>query len=192
MADSKKRSLLDSDGELSTDFGAESQTEVVYCNECGTPNTGSAAFCRKCGHRLDEQEAEMVGVKARSGTSLGKSKNDALLEGPASRLDKIGAQVAAAGDTLIQLATYAGVAGMVITGLVVKQGLAAVLILGALVGLEAIRSGKQKRLGGVNALTNLFIIAMVCGIGITALVMNQGLAAVLIMGLWVALEAVRN
>jgi ribosomal protein L40E len=63
----RKRTILTEDGELRDVYDeAEApapQTELIYCNQCGTSNSSTAKFCRKCGHSLLEQEADVVGTE---------------------------------------------------------------------------------------------------------------------------------
>ncbi|HRE46681.1 MAG TPA: zinc ribbon domain-containing protein [Aggregatilineales bacterium] len=182
MAKSEQRTLLSSDGELNLG----EQSEVVYCNACGTANATSAAFCRKCGHNLEEQEADMVGVAA-LGSRLGiggKAKHDQ--EAAPVRRRNPGE------DLPVQITTLVGVAAMSITAFIRDQGVAVIPILIAWMIAEIARSQSKQPIGGVNVPINVTLVCIVTALSMAALITGQGAAVILISIVWMILEIIRS
>ncbi|GAB4552489.1 MAG: hypothetical protein OHK0023_20580 [Anaerolineae bacterium] len=178
--------MLESDGELSE--SALAAPEPLYCNECGSPNMPNARFCRKCGHNLEEQEADMVGIASRR---LVKSKNEAQ-EAAAEVVRNSGRNAA-----LLQLFTMMFVGAMSITGLVAAGGTTGGMVLFVLLAwflVELARSEARGKMTVEYVFTSIITMSFVTGMVITAFVAADGNSSgigVVILLAWFLVELVR-
>lgn len=179
-----KNPIISEDGELA--IGAAH----LYCTRCGAANPSDSNFCRKCGHSLEDQEAEMMGVPdLRQAASGAKSKTDRQAEADPEETHR---SVTAA--ALIQIFTMLSVAGMSITSFVMSGGdswPAAIPIFIAWFLVEGVRGSKRNRASVGYAISTILTVLLVCGLAITALVMNQAVAVIPIMIGWFLIEGIR-
>ncbi len=178
MSDAQRRARLGDDGELPELIEAQAG-ELLYCTQCGTVNPADARFCRKCGHSLEEQEADMVGLES-------------YREGKRKHAQQAEKRHSAAGAAVLQIMTMLSVAGVGITALVMGQGAALIPIVLAWFLIEAVRSSSEKVMTADRVVLGIFTVLLVSGLGITALVMSQGAAIILLMLGWFLIEAIRS
>lgn len=182
MGQSKRRRLIGEDGELT----AASDAEVLYCSRCGTANAPDSNFCRKCGHSLEDQEAEMMGVPGRAGASSAqKTKHDLHREMEQEEREDPHTNVA-----VVQVLNTLFALGMGITAFVTEQSAAIIPIAVAWLGVEAIRGNRP--LSSAQAAAQTLTALIVMGLSIAALVTGNGAAIIVLMVLWVALTAIRG
>ncbi len=177
MSDAKKRARLGDDGELPELIEAQAGA-LLYCTQCGTVNPADSRFCRKCGHSLEEQEADMIGLEH---LRDGKRKHTEQEKKPHN----------AAGAAVLQIITMSSVAGLGVTALVMEQGAALIPIILAWFLTETVRASSDKGITVDRVIIGIFTVLLVCGLGVTALVMGQGAAIILLMLGWFLIEAIR-
>jgi ribosomal protein L40E len=177
MSGAKKRARLGDDGELPELIEAQAG-ELLYCTQCGTVNPADSRFCRKCGHSLEEQEADMIGLEN-------------LREGKRKHAEQEEKRHNAAGAVVLQIITMLSVAGLGITALVMEQGAALIPIILAWFLTETVRASSRKGITTDRVIIGIFTILLVCGLGLTALVMSQGAAIILLMLGWFLIETIR-
>jgi F0F1-type ATP synthase assembly protein I len=180
-----KSPIISEDGELA--IGAAH----LYCTRCGAANPSNSNFCRKCGHSLEDQEAEMMGIPDLPHAVRGvKAKAD---QQQVVTPEEVHKSVVAA--TLIQIFTMLAVAGMGITAFVMGGGdswPAAIPIFIAWFLVEGVRGKKRLRAEVGYAISTILTVLLVCGLAITALTMNQAAAVIPIMIGWFLIEGIRS
>lgn len=177
MSDTQRRARLGDDGELPELIEAQAG-ELLYCTQCGTVNPVNSRFCRRCGHSLEEQEADMIGLE-----SYRESKRK-----HAEQEEK---RHNAAGAAVLQIITMLSVAGLGATALVTDQGAALIPIILAWFLTEAARASSKKVMTADRAIIGIFTVLLVSGLGATALFVSEGAAIILLMLGWFLIEAIR-
>jgi hypothetical protein len=194
METKRQRDLLGEDGELRQALDADSQAEPIYCTRCGTPNPARARYCRKCGHSLEEQEAEMIGLPSKDLRELAKAKNDAR-QAAARLATHPESERSASSAAVAQVMTMLCVAGMAIAAIVSRRGEAAPAVVPLIIGwflVEAVRGEGRRRMDPGRAIVTIFTVMIVAGIFIGTVVTGQWPVTVpLIIG-WFLIEAVRR
>lgn len=194
MPKGQKRTILTEDGELRDSTDESAELEPVFCTRCGTANPPESLYCRKCGHSLEEQAADVLGMKnfARGGA---KGKHDRLaLEEPEQDQQRAPAKAEGASHTnaaVAQVLTMLLVAGMGITALVMQSGEALIPIAVGWISVEAIHGG-NKAISVPQTLVRIFTLGLVAALCITALIMNSAVATIPLMIGWIAIEAIRG
>jgi ribosomal protein L40E len=177
MSDRKWRAQLSDDGEL-PELIEQAAGEPLYCTQCGALNPSQARFCHKCGHSLEEQAADVVGLSAL--VQAGRKKAQ-----PAERRHN------ALASALLQIVSMAGLTGLGAAALVMDQSAALIPIVLAWFLTEVVRQSSGKGVTVERALVGGFTVLLVASLGVTALIMGQGGALVLLMIGWFLIEAVR-
>jgi ribosomal protein L40E len=182
-----KRMRLGDDGELEEiSESSSAEAHVLYCNKCGASNNAGASFCRRCGHSLIDQEAEMMGVpdgKVGGEKQKGKEKQKSQK-----------AHEAAEGETALQVTTIVALGAATIVAFAAEQPIALVPLTITWVALEAIRNSLPKAITDED-IPNHIVTAIGMAAGIIAAVASDtiAVAAVIPLGLgWVILEAIRR
>ena len=177
MSERKWRAQLSDDGEL-PELIEQAAGEPLYCTQCGALNPSQARFCHKCGHSLEEQAADVVGLSAL--VQAGRKKAQ-----PAERRHN------ALASALLQIVSMAGLTGLGAAALVMDQSAALIPIVLAWFLTEVVRQSSGKGVTVERALVGGFTVLLVASLGVTALIMGQGGALVLLMIGWFLIEAVR-
>ena len=177
MSERKWRAQLSDDGEL-PELIEQAAGEPLYCTQCGALNPSQARFCHKCGHSLEEQAADVVGLSAL--VQAGRKKAQ-----PAERRHN------ALASALLQIVSMAGLTGLGAAALVMDQSAPLIPIVLAWFLTEVVRQSSGKGVTVERALVGGFTVLLVASLGVTALIMGQGGALVLLMIGWFLIEAVR-
>lgn len=194
----ESRTILTEDGELRESAEDAAALEPEFCTRCGTPNPPQSLYCRKCGHSLEEQAADVLGM-ANYRQPGSKGKHDRLAqeddEAPARARadDKITSRTHTA---VAQIMTMLGVAGMAITALVTsnrfpEHGVALLPIAIAWISIEGVRSG-HRPMHVSEALVSIFTMLIVVALTVVALVTGNGVAVIPLMIGWLSIEAIRH
>jgi ribosomal protein L40E len=176
--DSKRRINLEADGELPELIEAEAG-ELLYCTQCGAINPANARFCRKCGHSLEEQEADVIGLQD---LVRAKRKKAQASERPHSPLASV----------ILQVITLLSVAWLGLTALVMDQVSALIPIVLAWFLVEAVRNDSKKGITPERAVVGVLTAAAAALLRTAALFYGQGGAIILLMLGWFLTEAVRS
>jgi ribosomal protein L40E len=177
MSDRKWRAQLSDDGEL-PDLIEQEAGEPLYCTQCGALNSSQARFCHKCGHSLEEQAADVVGLSA-------------LVQAGRKKAQSAERRHNALASALLQIVSMAGLTGLGAAALVMDQSAALIPIVLAWFLTEVVRQSSGKGVTVERALVGGFTVLLVASLGVTALIMGQGGALVLLMIGWFLIEAVR-
>jgi ribosomal protein L40E len=178
MSDRKWRAQLSDDGEL-PELIEQAAGEPLYCTQCGALNPSQARFCHKCGHSLEEQAADVVGLSAL--VQAGRKKAQ-----PAERRHN------ALASALLQIVSMAGLTGLGAAALVMDQSAALIPIVLGMVSHRRSSVNRAAKASQRNARSSA--VSLCCwspALGVTALVMGQGSAVILLMFGWFLIEAVR-
>jgi hypothetical protein len=177
MPDRKWRAQLSDDGEL-PDLIVQEAGEPLYCTQCGALNPSQARFCHKCGYSLEEQAADIVGLSA-------------LMQAGRKKARSAERQRNALASALLQIISMASLTGLGAAALVMNQSAALIPIVLAWFLTEVVRQSGSKDVTVERALVGIFTVLLVASLGVTALVMGQGSALILLMVGWFLIEAVR-
>lgn len=192
----QRRTILTEDGELHDVDDSEMQPAPEYCTRCGTANPPESRFCRKCGHSLEEQAADVLGMTSRSSR---KSKHDRLAVEdedalPARRRAVAEETPSHASAAAAQILSMLMVVVMGITALVHAGGIHAGALIPIAIGwisVEAMRSSTKALTdsqAAVRAMTSLLVMVLV----LAAIIGNATGAVIPIMIGWVSIEGIRS
>lgn len=190
----QRRTILTEDGELRDAADESEGLEPVFCTRCGTANPPESLYCRKCGHSLEEQAADVLGMKNYA-RSTAKGKHDRLaLEEPDAEPERAPSRTDGASHTnaaVAQIITMLLVAGMGITALIMHSGEALIPIAIGWISVEAIHGGNRP-ISAPQALVRIFTLGLVAALCITALIMGSAVATIPLMIGWISIEAIRG
>jgi len=177
MSDRKWRAQLSDDGEL-PELIEQAAGEPLYCTQCGALNPSQARFCHKCGYSLEEQAADVIGLSA-------------LVQAERKKAQSAERRHNALASALLQIVSMVGLTGLGAAALVMNQSAALIPIVLAWFLTETVRQSSGKGVTVERALVGGFTVLLVASLGVTALIMGQGGALVLLMIGWFLIEAVR-
>jgi len=177
MSDRKWRAQLSDDGEL-PELIEQAAGEPLYCTQCGALNASQARFCHKCGYSLEEQAADVIGLSA-------------LMQAERKKAQSAERRHNALASALLQIISMVSLTGLGAAALIMNQSAALIPIVLAWFLTEAVRQSSGKGVTAERALIGIFTVLLVASLGVTALIMGQGGALVLLMIGWFLIEAVR-
>jgi hypothetical protein len=199
MPDARKQKIITDDGELRDDV-VDPDGAYLYCSQCGTANASKANFCRKCGNNLEEQEADMAGVRP-ANRDLDGRKRKRLADLDDEEMPRYKSKHSSTARTQRGSSPFSYLALMIATSL---MGLAAlqnengeswtiIPIAIALLAIVGIRSGNRRRETVSEIWVSVISSGFICLLGLSAIISaGSSWAIVPLMIMWIASEGIRS
>jgi hypothetical protein len=197
MPDARKQKIITDDGELRDDV-VDPDGAYLYCNQCGTANASKANFCRKCGHDLEVQEADMAGIRPAS-RDLDGRKRKRLADLDDEEMPRYKSKHPSAARTRRGNSPFSYLTLMIATFLMGaaaftdEQSWAIIPIAIALLAISGIRSGNGRRETVGDIWVSVISTGFISLLGIAALTSAfSSWAIVPLMIMWIASEGIRS